>query len=181
VTVADIICTVLVFFGDDSCTSGALLRAAAAAPATLRIAQVAHEEGNTMDARISLESGDNAIAAAGFTLKYDAAALSFDAADADGDGLPDALAFDLPAGVQAWTQIEDGTIQVAVAGLTLPLPTLEDGAFATATFSVLDGGGSVSLQDASLGDVNGNSVSVIINANSVGTITPKLFLPLVNR
>ncbi len=181
VTVADIICTVLVFFGDDTCTSGALLRTAAAAPATLSIAQVAHEDGDTVDALISLASDGNAIAAAGFTLEYDAAALRFDAADANGDGLPDALAFDLPAGVQAWTQIEDGTIQVAVAGLTLPLPTLEDGAFATATFSVLDGGGSVSLQDASLGDVNGNSVSAIINANSVGTITPKLFLPLVNR
>ncbi|MCB9156606.1 MAG: hypothetical protein H6645_05770 [Caldilineaceae bacterium] len=134
VNVADIICTVRLFFGD-ACAPAVVVAAdvQSGAAASLRVANVVASAGAAVDVPIMLHSNGD-LAAAGFTLNYDAASLRFDAADADGDGLPDALALHLPAGVQAWTQVSDGQIQVALAGLSLPLPTLADGALATVTF-----------------------------------------------
>lgn len=182
VTAGDIICTVLVFFGDTSCTSGSLVAAAAhgGAAATLQVANVAAEAGATAAVPITLQSDGN-IAAAAFTISYDVTSLRFDAADANGDGLPDALDLNLPAGVQAWAQVRDGQIQVVVAGLSLPLSTLPNGVLATATFSVTGSSSTVRLTNASLGDANGAEVSVTTTDGTVGAGNRSIFLPLVTR
>ncbi|MCB9151837.1 MAG: thrombospondin type 3 repeat-containing protein [Caldilineaceae bacterium] len=181
VDVADIICTVFVFFGNDACTTGSVLAANAASPARLIVASVNAAAGDTVQLPISLTTNGNAIAAAGFTIAYDAAALTFDTTDADGDGIPDALALDLPQGVQAWVQTGEGVIQIAVAGMSLPLPTLGDGELATVTFGVTSSGGTISLRDASVGNANGVSVSVVTHDGAVGEVSTDFFLPLVVR
>ncbi|MCB9151838.1 MAG: hypothetical protein H6641_24035 [Caldilineaceae bacterium] len=179
VDVADIICTVFVFFGNDACTSGSVLAANAASPARLSVASVNAAAGDTVQLPISLTTNGNAIAAAGFTIEYDAASRTFDTTDADGDGIPDALALDLPEGVQAWVQAEAGAIQIAVAAVNLSLPTLGDGDLATVTFGVTGSRGLVSLSNASLGDVTGRSVVVEIISNEVNNQTRNVFLPLL--
>ena len=182
VTVSDIICTVLVFFGNTSCTNGTVAAAGvqSGTVAKLQVATVGADAGETVDVPITLQSKNN-IAAAGFTIDYDAASLRFDTSDVNGDGLPDALALNVPAGVQAWAQVSDGKIQVAVAGLTLPLSTLADGTLATATFTVADSGGAVRLTNASLGDTNGASVAVATADGMVGKVMRSYFLPLVAK
>ena len=181
VDVSDIICTVFVFFGNDACTTGSVLAANATTPVRLSVANVNAAAGDTVQLPISLTTNGNAIAAAGFTIAYDAAALAFDNTDADGDGIPDALTLDLPQGVQAWVQTGEGVIQIAVAGISLPLPTLDDGDLATVTFSVTKTGGAAALRDASVGNANGVSVSVITHDGAVGEVSTDFFLPLVVR
>ncbi|MEZ4662987.1 MAG: Ig-like domain-containing protein [Caldilineaceae bacterium] len=163
VTAADIICTVRVFFGDTSCAIPPVMAAGvqSSSTATLQAANVAASTGATADAPIMLQSNGNVAAA--FTIRYDASNLRFDASDADGDGLPDALALHLPTGVQPWTQVRDGEIQVALAGLQLPLSALADGALATATFDVTGSGSAVRLTNVSLGDTNGADLAVTTN------------------
>ena len=181
VNVADIICTVRLFFGD-ACAPAVVVAAdvQSGAAASLRVANVVASAGAAVDVPIMLHSNGD-LAAAGFTLNYDAASLRFDATDADGDGLPDALALHLPAGVQAWTQVSDGQIQVALAGLSLPLPTLADGALATVTFDLLDSGSIVRLTNVSAGDTSGRDVDMKAEDGAVGVVNHSFFMPLVTK
>jgi hypothetical protein len=73
VTAADIICTVLVFFDYTSCTQPtSQVRSASVATLAAPQAQPALA-GNTVDVALSLDSGDNRIAAAAFALQLDSA------------------------------------------------------------------------------------------------------------
>ncbi|MCB0062144.1 MAG: hypothetical protein KDE19_08520, partial [Caldilineaceae bacterium] len=181
VTSADIICTVLIFFGDATCANGTVQAAGSGTPALLRVADVHGEAGAQVQVPIVLTGGNQTIAAASFTIAYDSSQLTFDPTDGDGDGIPDALTFALPAGVQTWVRVEEGAIRIALAGLRLPLPHLADGTPVTVTFQVNATGSTVTLRDASFGDAQGNPLPAITQDGSVGSQAIQLFLPLITR
>ena len=101
--------------------------------------------------------------------------------------------------MQAWVQAEEGTITVAIAGLTLPLPTIDDGTLATVTFTAVTGAGdgeagpqSVMLRDVTLGDAQGGVVPVTVEQDAAQDEEQEheqeeieqshnLFLPIVTR
>ena len=54
----------------------------------------------------------------------------------NGDGVPDAIDFAIPASMVGTVLAEEGSIQVALYGVNLPLPLMADGAVATVNLSV---------------------------------------------
>jgi len=165
ITAADITCTVLLFFGH-TCGTG-VQAAAADQAATLSVVTIANGEQTTIP--VTLKSNGQAIAAVAFALNLGDA--PFDASDANGDGLPDAVALNVPTGVMksvTWNA-QARRLEVALYGATLPLPTLSDGVLATVT---VDGVVTPSLSQVSLSDANGNDL-----------LAPRMsaFLPLVTR
>lgn len=179
--VADITCAARTFFGA-RCTAepdGRRSQAAQiAAPASVVAAP-----GSTVAAPIILTANGNAVAAAAFTMQIDPA-LVFDPADADEDGVPDAVSFNTPAGFFKMVLYDAPTrrLQVLVTGLTMPLPVLPDGAFATVHLqgaaSANGGAAPINLNDVSLGSVEGNQVEVIVAP--IGLLN-RVFLPAVER
>ena len=182
VDAADIICTVLIFFGDDSCTA-AVSVAGAGAVGTLNIPDsVSGAEGETVAIPLTLDTGGNAIAAATFTLSFDGAAASFDPTDSDGDGVPDAITLNIPASMAKTVIFNAATsrIQVAVYGTSVPMPLLSDGALATIELELKGGTSALTLTQGSLGNDAGQSIPVD------GITTPTqgngaLFLPLLGQ
>ena len=189
VTAADIICTVLIFFGHECGT--AVQAAGVTATAHLAVTDAQAVAGATTTLTVTLNTGDNAIAAATFALELDPAALHFDPTDANEDGVPDAITLNTPAGMSqsaSWNA-EAHRLEVAVFGLSLPLPTLKDGTLATVTIAV-DPAPPVSttpltLDLVSFSDPDGNDLPF---TEADGTLTidtsnvqRSLFLPLVAR
>lgn len=88
---------------------------------------------------VHLATNGSSIAATTFSIDYDASCLSFDDTDGDLDGVPDALAFSLPAGfsVAAFHDLgdSDGEIDISIFDLAPPIATLVDGSIVTATFT----------------------------------------------
>jgi hypothetical protein len=93
--------------------------------------------GRALTAPLTLNTNGLAIAAATFAIDYDDHCLTFDPTDGDADGIPDALAFNLPAGFQPSVQVDltdsDGEIDIFVGDLFPPITTLPDGVLATLT------------------------------------------------
>ena len=180
VTVSDIICTVLIYFGDSRCAEAeetTLQAASLANGANLEVGEPQTTDGSEAFP-IVLSGGNSSIAAAGFTITYDANNLRFDDTDLNGDGIPEALSFNLPQGVEAWTQVQSGEIQVALAGLSLPLPTLSDGELATVSFTIIGESTDISIENAALGDLAGQHIGVAVNQSNRSNI---LYLPFTVR
>jgi hypothetical protein len=154
ITAADITCSVLIFFGH-TCGTGLQAAAADQTPA-LSVAAVADSGQTTVP--VTLKTGGQAVAAAAFALKLGDAA--FDATDANGDGLPDAVTLNVPAGVT----------KAVIYGASLPLPTFSDGVLVTVT---VDGVATPTLTQVSLSDTNGNDL--------LAPTRTGLFLPLIAR
>ena len=166
ITAADITCSVLIFFGH-ACGTG-LQAAGADQAAALSVAAVANGGQTTIP--VTLKTGGHAVAAAAFALELGDSA--FDATDANGDGLPDAVTLNVPAGVTKsvnWNA-PARRLEVALYGVSLPLPTLSDGVLATVT---VNGNVTPALTQLSLSDANGND---LLAPSRTG-----LFLPLVAR
>ena len=181
---ADIICTVLIFFGNNSCTM-AVAAAAVAQPASLIApTDLSGAAGSTVAVPVTLESAGNSVAAATFVLTFDSAAASFDPTDSDGNGIPDAVTLNVPASMAA-TVIYDADasrIQVAVYGTTLPMPVLSDGVLATIELQVTAGTSDLTLTQASLGSDAGQSIPVVVDSDTVPTTgNGALFLPLLSQ
>lgn len=82
------------------------------------------------------------IASLVFSIDYDSALLSIDPTDADGDGSPDAVAFDLPGGFVTTVLLDptdtDGELDVVITDLLPPLGRLPDGDLVDVTFVAAD-------------------------------------------
>jgi hypothetical protein len=157
---------VLIFFGHP-CGTGLQAAAADQTPA-LSVAAVADSGQTTVP--VTLKTGGQAVAAAAFALKLGDAA--FDATDANGDGLPDAVTLNVPAGVTKaviWNA-QARRLEVALYGASLPLPTFSDGVLVTVT---VDGVATPTLTQVSLSDTNGNDL--------LAPTRTGLFLPLIAR
>jgi hypothetical protein len=110
-----------------------------AVPALTIADQIPASAGSTVQVPISFAADGGEIAALTFVIDYDPTWLTFNPTDGDGDGLPDALSFSLPAEFGASVPAVDstsGTISIFVGDTTVPLTALPDGTIATLTFGV---------------------------------------------
>lgn len=191
VTAADITCTVLIFFGHP-CGTG-VQAAGAMQAAHLAVADQQANVGANTTLTATLNTGGNAIAAATFALGLDPAVLRFDTADADEDGVPDAITLHTPAGMSksvTWNAAAN-RLEVAVFGMSLPLPTLTDGTLATVTIAVANDTTATStplaLDLVSFSDADGNDLPFTDQDGALTIIgapaapSKAIFLPLVVR
>ncbi|MFN8468053.1 MAG: cohesin domain-containing protein [Caldilineaceae bacterium] len=180
IDVADVVCTVLVVFGNSSCTGGSLIAAAAAEPAVLAMAPAA--DGSAIEVPVTLDRKGAAAAAAAFTLTYDPQQAAFDSTDADGDGLPDAVVFATNSALKRSVSVDaaSGRIKIAVYGLTLPLPTIDDGLVATVHLQALGDQplANLGLIDPALGSDTGSNTPVEVAVGGV-QVKPFIYLPAV--
>ena len=187
---SDISCTVLVFFGNTSCTQGSIVAASASATATLAIeGAMTAAPGTTVSVPIKLDSNGNAVAAAGFALDFDASQFSFDTTDANGDGTPDAVTFHTPASMTTYASYNaaESRVEVAVYGISIPLPTLNDGLIATIELQVSESatGNTVDLDltNGSMGNTAGQDVAVeaIGSSVTINQVLKSIFLPSLRK
>jgi len=168
ITAADITCAVLIFFGH-ACGTG-VQAASADGAAALSVAAIANGGQTTIP--VMLKTGGHAVAATAFALALGDS--TFDATDANGDGLPDAVTLNVPAGVTksvVWNAAAK-RLDVALYGVSLPLPTLADGVLATVT--VADAAPvTPTLTLVSFSDPAGQDLPARVRAT--------LFLPIIVR
>ena len=133
---------------------------------------------------MTLDGKGAAIAGAAFTLVYDPQQMVFDASDADGDGLPDAVVFATAKDLKRSVSVDaaNGRIKVAVYGVSLPLPAVDDGLLATIHLQARGEQplASLGLADAALGNTAGSNTPVEIEVKGVGQ-TMHLYLPAISN
>ncbi|MEM7111119.1 MAG: BspA family leucine-rich repeat surface protein [Chloroflexota bacterium] len=170
VTVADISCAILTFFGYTDCTNGTMSTTNGMPAAMLGTEQ------NGRSVNVTLNANGNDVASAAFALTLDPQAANFDATDKDGDGIPDAVVVNAPAHmsrVVIWNA-ERHELQVAIFGVAAELATLDDGVLATVTLGEADsdtglaveavnGRSPLTLSNASLGNTQGGDVAVSVS------------------
>lgn len=197
----DLICTTLIIFnGEQACALPPTVVAAGVAtlamPTTLRAAP-----GQTVAVPLTFTGSANRVAAALFTLDLDPTRLAFDPTDSNGDAIPDAITFAVPAGF-APKVTYDATrrqLRFVVADLTPPLATLPDGLVATVALTVLptaDDATTATIpltfataQPASLGSDAGQSIpvttsdgAVALSSDESNVVQPnKLYMPLITK
>jgi hypothetical protein len=185
-----LICTILVGFGDSTCTTDGALAAQATAAATLAVApDLVGVRNGTVEVPILLHTNGNRVAAVSFALGFDASQLSFDATDADGNGVPDAVTFETPSGMASMVNYNTdvGRLEVTLYGMMIPMPTLTDGAIATVRLRVNEAttvtDAPLDLMLSSLGSDQGQSVPVQASGGSVQIVQQNrtLYLPLLYR
>lgn len=91
--------------------------------------------GQTVVAPIAFDADGKAISSITFAVDYDQTCLSFDATDADFDGVPDSVTLEVPAAFITQVQFANEAIRFVLfaQGLTMP-----DGVFANVTLTVSD-------------------------------------------
>jgi len=184
----DLTCTARRIF-DTAFVCGAVT-AAQAGSATLAVgADLLATPGDAVDVPLVLDTGDQAVAAAAFSLHWAATQLPFDASDANADGIPDAVTLHLPDGLLASATYHTAAsrLDVVVLGIGQPFPLLGDGPLATVRLTVpadsTQASTPLTLSTASLGGVEGQSLPLTVRDGAVqlSTQTFRLLLPLVSR
>ncbi len=181
IDVPDLVCTikkVLVGAGE-ACTVSA---ASVGGQARLTLPDtVSGATGETVQVPVTLESGGNDIAAAVFSI--DLAGMSFDAADGNGDGLPDALALagdNAQAVVHYDARDEGGELDMAI--YTMDLTALADGEILTISLQVNGDVPSAAFSaevPVSLGSTSGASIPV--DADPLANKVHELYLPTLSK
>lgn len=186
--------------GDIACTAAKIFNpTATCAPITTASSSVATlavsgnlqgAPGSTVNVPISLAAGGNSVAAAAFAVEFDNTALSFDTSDADGNGVPDAVQFNVPNGLMTSANYNaaESRVEIIITGLVPPFPLLSDGTIATVSLTVnsdADAGASaVTLSNSSLGSDAGASIPMEIDDGAIdiaGQATEHAFyLPLIS-
>jgi uncharacterized repeat protein (TIGR01451 family) len=127
--------------------------------------------GRPVTMPVSFTGNGFEIAAATFSLDMDESCLRIDPTDSDGNGVPDAVSFSLPAGFQGMASIDptdsDGEVDIFIADLQPPLAALPDGVLATVAFrpTCLPADGPLTVgvnfstaPSASVSDLNGVTI-----------------------
>lgn len=181
----DIGCTARKIFGL-ACTTA--VAAASLAPAVVSApAAVAANPDAGVTLPVMLQSEGNNVSSIAFAVQIDATQLAFDPTDADEDGVPDAITFNAPAGTlrMALYDAAKGEIQIVLAGVTVPLPVLEDGVVANIQLvGKANANGAlatVALEDVSLGDTEGGVVPVTVELTPPEGSWHSLYLPVTIR
>jgi len=112
-----------------------------------------------------MSSNGHQVAAAAFSLEFDQEIFSFDPADDDQDGIPDAITFTLPNGAlnSASFDAENKRLNLVIGHIAFPQRAFSDGTIATVTLQVKESAanaGAIRLTDASLSDTKGRSVAL---------------------
>lgn len=111
------------------------------APVTLTIADnVPATPGGTATVDVTYNSSGNSVVVALFSIDFDESCLIFDPTDANSDGIPDAIAFNLPADFGRTVQVDladlDGELDISIQDVTSPLMALPNGNLLTIDFGV---------------------------------------------
>lgn len=157
------------------------------------------DPSSTVVVPITFFSDGNNIASLIFSVDYDETSLSLDGTDADSDGIPDAIALNLPTGYFATVPFDptdtDGEIEFVIGDFTLPFSSLPDGDIVEITFQTLNiptpAEAPVNFANdppASFGNDEGKSVqgttdngSVLIGGGVPGILRWFSFLPFIKR
>ena len=111
----------------------------AGAPLLSIPSQIPAMPGSSVSVPVTFSSGSNSIASLVFSIDFNEAYLSFDPADNDNDGIPDAITLNAPAAFSAQVNYDaadsDGELDFVIADFALPFSTLQDGVVATITFT----------------------------------------------
>ncbi|MEZ4683842.1 MAG: Ig-like domain-containing protein [Caldilineaceae bacterium] len=171
VDAGDIICTGILIFNNPC--NPVVLAAGTVAAASLTVdSSIAAQPGATVTIPVRLSTGGNAVAAAAFAVDFDGAALAFNSADVDGNGLPDSVQLHVPDGLITSAQYNaaESRIEIIITSLP-PFTLLTDGDLATVTLTVnadaSSGTTAVTLTNSSLGNDEGQSVPLEIHDGSV--------------
>ena len=190
VSAGDIVCTVLLFFKGNCGAS--IVAAGQQTTAQLTVADASAQPGQTATVTVNFNPAGNQVAAASFALVIDPSQLGFDATDANGDGLPDAVQLTVPAGMSKSVQwnAAQNRLEVAVFGASLPLPTLGEGVLATVNLQVAataaPGVTTLGVALASLGDTEGQDLAVaptsgVLTIGDGAAARNLLYLPVAVR
>jgi len=146
----------------------------------LGIGDVAARPGAAVEVPIRFGAKGHEISTLLFSIDYDSTALLLDPADADGDGVPDAVALKLPAGLVGSATLDpndtDGELDVLITGMQAPLPKVPDGTVVVLTFRPQSGSGEegdaaavgfASTPPPSFGSTTGQSVAGSASAGTV--------------
>ena len=183
VDVADVLCTVNTVFNNYAACSAGTVKAASVAPASLGAAAALQADG-TVILPIAIAGNGNQVGGIGFSLFLDPTKVQFDPTDADADGLPDAVTVNVQGNLIKMAQwdVETHMLQVAVAGISLPLSPFGDGPVVTLALKSVDGSAPVlNVVSATAGDVNGFDVPVQIEGRDPIVEMIKLFLPAISN
>ena len=184
--VADLQCTVRLFFGA-TCNSAAPAAAAAgtAAPAVVSAPSAAAPvAGQMASVPLMLQTNSHDVAAFAVSVSFDPARLKLDPTDRDDDGVPDAVHFQLPAGMYraATYDAAAGKVDVVATGVVMPLPKLADGVLVTLDLQAANSAGgtvALTLGNVSLGDSNGGTVPAVVEATAPLSTSGRVYLPVL--
>ena len=184
--VADLQCTVRIFFGA-ACNSAAPAAAAAgiAAPAVVSApSAAAPAAGQVASVPLMLQTNSHDVAAFAASVSFDPARLKLDPTDRDDDGVPDAVHFQLPAGMYraATYDAAAGKVDVVATGVVMPLPKLADGVLVTLDLQAANNAGgtvALTLGNVSLGDSNGGTVPAVMEATAPLSPSGRVYLPVL--
>jgi hypothetical protein len=183
--VSDLQCTVRLFFGA-SCTAATVSAAAAQTPAIVSApAEAALFPGQVTSVPLVLKTNEHDVAAFAASVSFDPAQLKLDPADSDADGVPDAVHFDLPAGMYraATYDAAAGKVDLVATGIVMPLPQLTDGVVVTLNLQPVDGAEGkttpLTVGNLSLGNSEGGTVPVLVETNDELSVGGRVFLPAV--
>jgi len=191
----DIVCTILLIFQRvDPCHPVDWRSSAQATVAILSLGDnLTAVPGEPLAIPVRLTTQGNAVAAAAFTLRFDATHFTFDPADRNGDALPDAVTFALPPlSTQPFLTVThtSETLSIFVTDVAATPAPLSEGALVTVTLTVLPlpEGMPVTSEITfdpstlpSLGSPTGASVPVQSAGSTVSIILApvQLYLPLI--
>jgi len=205
VDAGDISCTVLLIFqGPGACGGGASATsrrvtpgptAASTGPALAIPDQVPASPGGRVTVPVNFTAHGHSISSVVFSVDYDETWLSFDPTDSDGDGIPDAVTFNVPGAFSASVTFDstdtDGELDFSIGDFFPPLAALPDGVIVSIT---LDVGSPPSTTEAavnfsqdppaSFGSTAGQSIPGTTDNGSVliAAQRPKaIYLPLLLR
>lgn len=149
--------------------------------------------GDTVVVPIRFTTNGAQIASTVFSVDYDETQLSLNPADANSDGVPDAIQFTLPEGFQGSVRVSstdtDGELDFLIADLSVPLGTLRDGVLAEVIFTTAEVSSVTTATvtfatnpPATFGSITGQDVPGVATSGSVritpaSTASPVLSIP----
>jgi VCBS repeat-containing protein len=179
ITAGDLSCQINILL-DPAGYSCAGTTAAKAAQAVLSLAAVdAAAQSGPVRVPVTLHSNGHAVVAAVFSLNLGGAA--FDATDANGDGIPDAVSVNLPGDVQAMAFYDPADVgsELDLVLFSDSLTPFPDGELLAVTLTGAETLTFSADSAASLGGADGSSVPVL--AQDGVTAERKIFLPFATR
>lgn len=187
VNASDLGCTATKIF-NPAATCTAVVAAGSSDAAQLAVAGgVKAARGNVVNVPVTLKANGHAVSAAAFALDFDGDQLSFDASDANGDGIPDAVRLNVSASAFASVVYNAAESRLEFA---LATDVVSDGELASVALTVRQDAdadqASVTLVESSLGSVEGVDVPVAVTDGSVqigeqANMIYKQLLPYIQR